>query len=120
VQQGGHQLGSSSSQGVAQRAPTPVDVELAQVCAQLPLPCQGHHSEGLVDLVQVDVLDAQTRSPQHSLGGWDGAGEPVQATPQPQVGGGGGGKEEKERERQLGASQVGDRAEHEHEEMELT
>jgi len=57
VKQCRHELRTSASERVAKRHGAPVHVELLKVGSQSLAPSQGHRRKGLVDLVEVHVLD---------------------------------------------------------------
>src|SRR4051812_22224300 len=71
MEEGGHQLGSRGAQGVAEGDGAAVDVEAGGGGADFLQPSEGDGGEGLVDFVEVDVLDAHAGATQGAAGGGD-------------------------------------------------
>src|SRR3954447_3418124 len=75
VQQCGHQPRAGCAEGMPERDRAAVDVDLGEVGARLLLPREHHGRERLVDLDEVDVVEAPPRLRQRVCSGRDGRGE---------------------------------------------
>src|SRR5690606_33452869 len=64
----GHELGAGAAERVAERDRPAVDVEPVHVGAEALHPGERHGREGLVDLVEVDVLELHAGPGERALG----------------------------------------------------